>query len=79
LTAGVGNVMHFAGVDLRTAIRMASDHPARLLGLEPGRLEPGAAADLVVFDLTPAPEEPAAPRMAVRTVLCGGQAVTSGQ
>ncbi len=51
LSAGVANVMHFAGVDLATAVRMAVHHPAALLGLEPGGFEPGDAADLVQFDL----------------------------
>ncbi|HEX4149365.1 MAG TPA: amidohydrolase family protein [Pirellulales bacterium] len=48
---GVANVMAFAGVDLAAAIAMASLHPARLLGLRPGGLRPGDAADLVLFRL----------------------------
>jgi N-acetylglucosamine-6-phosphate deacetylase len=49
--AGVANVMHFAGVDLATAIRMATEHPARLLGLASGGLALGEPADLVQFKL----------------------------
>lgn len=48
---GVANVMHFAGVDLNTAVKMATAHPAELLDLDPGGLEAGDPADLVQFDL----------------------------
>ena len=33
------------------AIEMATSTPSRLLGLTPGGLQPGGAADLVLFDL----------------------------
>jgi N-acetylglucosamine-6-phosphate deacetylase len=49
--AGVVNVMRFAGVDLATAVDMASRHPLRLLGHCGGELAVGEAADLVLFDL----------------------------
>ena len=49
--AGIANVMRFAGLDLETAIEMATRQPAALLGLAPGGLSPGDAADLVLFDL----------------------------
>jgi N-acetylglucosamine-6-phosphate deacetylase len=52
LSVGVVNVTRFAGVDLRTAVEMAVHHPARLLAIEPGGLEPGDPADLVQFSLT---------------------------
>jgi N-acetylglucosamine-6-phosphate deacetylase len=48
---GVANVVRFAGVTLAQAIAMAVDHPARLLGIDPGGLEPGDPADLVLFEL----------------------------
>jgi N-acetylglucosamine-6-phosphate deacetylase len=51
LSAGVVNVMSFAQVDLATAIRMAADHPARLMGLNVGQLQVGATADLIQFQL----------------------------
>lgn len=38
------------GVDLKTMLRAMSSRPAELLGLDCGRLVPGAPADLVVFD-----------------------------
>ena len=41
LGAGVANVIRFAEVDLADAVRMAVHHPAGLLGLGPGGLEPG--------------------------------------
>jgi N-acetylglucosamine-6-phosphate deacetylase len=48
---GVANVMRFAGVDLKTAIDMASRQPAELLRKPAGGLCPGDPADLVLFDL----------------------------
>ncbi|HEY5314677.1 MAG TPA: amidohydrolase family protein [Pirellulales bacterium] len=48
---GVANVMAFAGVDLATAIEMATVNPARLLGVACGGLRPGDPADLVLFKL----------------------------
>lgn len=51
---GVANVMRFAGVDLRTAIEMASLQPARLLRRDEGGLRPGDVADLVLFELSDA-------------------------
>jgi N-acetylglucosamine-6-phosphate deacetylase len=40
-----------AGLNLETAINLASSHPARYLGLsKKGRLEPGGDADIVVLD-----------------------------
>ena len=64
---GVANVVRFAGVDLAQAVRMAVDHPARLLGIEPGGLEPGDPADLVLFELDDGFE--------VRATLVGGELV----
>jgi N-acetylglucosamine-6-phosphate deacetylase len=45
-------VVQVAGVPLHEAVRMATQTPARLLGMgrRLGTLAPGAAADLVVFD-----------------------------
>ena len=51
LGTGVANVMHFAGVDLATAVRMATAHPAELLDVHAGQLAPGEPANLVEFDL----------------------------
>lgn len=48
---GVANVIRFAGVSLKVAVEMAGRRPAEFLGLPPGELRPGAAADLVLFDL----------------------------
>ena len=45
----IHNVMCFAGVDLATAIDMASTGPARLLACRCGGLRPGDIADLVLF------------------------------
>jgi N-acetylglucosamine-6-phosphate deacetylase len=45
----VANVIRFAGVDLATAIHMASTRPAEILHAQPHDLSPGAPADLVLF------------------------------
>jgi N-acetylglucosamine-6-phosphate deacetylase len=45
----VANVMRFAGVDLTTAIEMATLNPLELLGKPGGGLRPGDRADLVLF------------------------------
>jgi len=46
---GVANVMRFAGVDLPTAIDMASTRPTELIGQAPHRLEVGAPANFALF------------------------------
>lgn len=46
----IGNAVRFAGVSLAEAIDMAGARPRELLGLPPRRLEPGAPADLVLFN-----------------------------
>ena len=48
---GIATVMQYADVKLEDAVVMASQRPASLIGLEPGRLEAGATADLVLFRL----------------------------
>lgn len=49
---GVVNVMRFAGVNLPTAVEMASVGPAAIVEARCGGLRPGAAADFVLFNLT---------------------------
>lgn len=61
----VRNLMEFTGCNLREAVRAATEAPARLLGVERGRLEPGAPADVVL--LTPEGE--------VVTTIAGGSIV----
>lgn len=49
----IRNMVTFTGVSLCEAVRMASWHPARVLGLErKGWLRPGADADLIVLGPT---------------------------
>src|SRR5262245_16175273 len=55
--ACVANVMRFAEVDLAAAIDMASRRPAGLMGLD-HRLEVGAEANLVVFQMPSGPNKP---------------------
>lgn len=80
----VANVMRFAGVDLTTAVAMASAHPNQLLGHTAGTLRPGDLADLVLFDLKPVDaeqgggtEEPAGPpaELWVRSTIVAGEVV----
>jgi len=54
----VANVMRFAGVDLQTAIDMASLGPARLIGLDHPGLAVGAPANLVLFEMPDGDEQP---------------------
>jgi len=56
--ACVTNVMQFAGVDLATAIDMASRRPAELIGLDHRGLEVGASADMFLFDAPATAGEP---------------------
>jgi N-acetylglucosamine-6-phosphate deacetylase len=73
--AGVANVMHWAEVDLSSAIQMVVHRPARLLGFEPDGLQPGSAADLVLFDLVDSPEGAGPARFQVRATLVQGDVV----
>ncbi|HVA48591.1 MAG TPA: amidohydrolase family protein [Pirellulales bacterium] len=68
---GVANVMRFAGIDLATAVAMASIHPNRLLGRPPGTLRPGDLADLVLFDLDASDQ----PQFTVRSTIVAGEVV----
>jgi N-acetylglucosamine-6-phosphate deacetylase len=52
MAAAVKNAVRMLGVDLATAVRMASAHPAAFLGLERelGRIAPGYRANFVIAD-----------------------------
>lgn len=50
LDSCVAQVMRFAGVNLTTAIEMASTQPAELIGVHDQRLDVGCPANLVLFD-----------------------------
>lgn len=52
---GVQNVIKFAGVDLKTAVAMASTQPAALIDCRVGGLLPGDAADLTLFHYDSSP------------------------
>lgn len=69
---GVANVMRFAGVDLATAVEMATGNPARLLGRRASSLRPGQRADLVLFDLAFGPDG-LPTELTVRATLLGGE------
>jgi N-acetylglucosamine-6-phosphate deacetylase len=51
LDQGIRNMVRWAGVTPAAALQMATETPARLLGLtDRGRLVPGSIADLAIFD-----------------------------
>jgi len=75
LAAGIPNVMQFAGVDLPTAVQMAVHHPAELLGLRPGGLDPGDPADLVQFELVEPSSGETRTRLEVLATVSQGEIV----
>jgi N-acetylglucosamine-6-phosphate deacetylase len=68
--ACVSNVMRMGGVDLPTAIDMASRRPAELIGVKDHGLEVGSPANLFLFDLPAAADEP----LRIRETYHAGQA-----
>jgi N-acetylglucosamine-6-phosphate deacetylase len=68
---GVATVMKFAGLDLAVAVSMASQQPARLLGLTKNQLRVGDPADAVLFELSSA--GPCASTLEVRATMTAGQ------
>jgi N-acetylglucosamine-6-phosphate deacetylase len=71
----IPNVMHFAGVELAEAVRMAVHNPARLLGIDPGELEPGGRADLVQFRLTEPSDHGEPARFDLTATVADGEVV----
>ena len=76
IATGVANIMQFAGLDLPTAIGLATAQPCRLLGLDAVRLQPGDPADLVLFELHDGRLDIRATLLAGRTIY--GTAPSSG-
>lgn len=72
---GVANVMRFADVSLGVAIKMASIMPAQLVQHPVTRLEVGAPANLVLFDLPIDDHGRAAGQLSVRATILKGQIV----
>jgi N-acetylglucosamine-6-phosphate deacetylase len=72
---GVANVMAFAGVDLATAVDMATRQPALLLGREVPGLQQSDVADLVLFDLRQ--DAAGKPELTVRNTVSRGNSVYS--
>jgi N-acetylglucosamine-6-phosphate deacetylase len=72
---GVANVMRFAGVTLEQAVAMASTRPAELIGADVVRIEPGAPADLVQFDLAGADGQQPLGELQVRATIHHGEVV----
>lgn len=74
LGTGVIHSMRFAGLSLAEAIRLATANPAALLRIEPGGLEPGCPADLVLFDIAEDTDSTPTP-MIIRKTILGGNVV----
>ncbi|MCD6355393.1 MAG: N-acetylglucosamine-6-phosphate deacetylase [Prolixibacteraceae bacterium] len=52
ITKGVGHMMEVTGCSLADAVKMASENPAKLLGItDRGKLIPGLRADLILFTI----------------------------
>jgi N-acetylglucosamine-6-phosphate deacetylase len=73
---GVANAMNFAGLDLATAVNMASRKPAELLGLEPIRVQAGSRADFVLFQLRHANGNT---QMELQETVLAGEAIWKGK
>jgi len=75
IAVGVVNVQRFAGMSLAEAIDMASIRPAQLAGHPVCRLEVGAPADLIQFDLAADPAVAATQALRIRATMIGGEVV----
>jgi N-acetylglucosamine-6-phosphate deacetylase len=75
LYVGVVNVMRFAHVDLRTAIEMASLHPAQWLCRPASQLAVGTPADLIQFHLDLESTAPAIAAWQHQSTILAGQVV----
>jgi len=64
----VAQAMAMAGLSLQQAFDMAGRNPARLLGFEEIRLEPGSRADLVLFH-----HHPAETRLEILATIAAGE------
>ena len=75
LPRGVENVMRFAGVSLPDAVRMVTEHPAKVLGMTPrlGTIEPGSDA---TFTLANRHAEGGS--LSIRQTIVAGEVVYKG-
>jgi predicted amidohydrolase len=76
ITAGIANMARCPGVDLATAIEMATSRPAELIGASPARLQVGSTADLVLFRLTGADASRPAGEVTVAATVQAGELVS---
>jgi N-acetylglucosamine-6-phosphate deacetylase len=72
---GVVNLQRFAGLDLRTAVEMASVRPALLAGHPVTRLEAGAPANLIQFNLSEDPSVSATAALEIVATIIAGEVV----
>lgn len=72
---GVVNLRRFAGLDLRTAVDMASVRPALLAGHPVTRLEVGAPANLIQFHLAEDATVPAVSALTIVATIIHGEVV----
>lgn len=52
----IAGVMRLGGVSLAEAVRMATEYPQRLIGIDPITLTAGSRADLILFHVEPGPQ-----------------------
>ncbi|MCA9203995.1 MAG: amidohydrolase family protein [Planctomycetales bacterium] len=67
----IPNLMSFAGLNLATAVRMATSQPAALIDARCGGFSVGSTADFVLFELTDAPRA----QLEIRATLNSGELV----
>jgi N-acetylglucosamine-6-phosphate deacetylase len=72
LATAVARVMDFAGLDLASAVALANQQPARLLGLRPPAIEEGQPADLIQFTVHP-PSDSSLADIEVHATLADGE------
>ena len=75
-------LVRFAGLDLKTAVGLATTQPAALFGKpQLAELRDGAAADLIVFDLPDDLRKPGTPRqqagLQIRQTIIAGREISA--
>ncbi|MDF2724268.1 MAG: N-acetylglucosamine-6-phosphate deacetylase, partial [Paenibacillus sp.] len=79
LADGIANAISWGGVTLAEAIRMVTLYPAQLMGQSRlGRLEPGAAGNLTLFDCQPCDGQDAHGRIIIRETVLEGRTMYRG-
>jgi N-acetylglucosamine-6-phosphate deacetylase len=79
LEVGLNNLLAATGISLADAFETVTTTPARLLGRNEPRVQPGRPADLVRFGVTPVAENPTrSPRVSLRATCVRGNWTDAG-